>query len=158
MKKKIITVAAILFAALAVNGQNVTKVIQPEGKLTAQYEGDDLNKLVDGNLKTKWGLKRSALWIQYEAPKAVVVNEYMIASANDVPNRDPKEWILKASKDGITWVDLDVQKDQTFSDRFTERTFKVANKTAYKFYRLDILSNAGERMTQLSEWSLLNSK
>lgn len=158
MKKNVLTIAAILFASLAVNAQKVTKIIQPEGTLTAQYPGDDVNKLADGNVNTKWGLKKTALWIQYTAPTAVVVNQYMIASANDVPARDPKEWVLRASTDGNTWVDLDVQKDQTFPTRLTERTFNVANKVAYKFYRLDILSNSGNAMTQLSEWSLLNLK
>jgi hypothetical protein len=156
--KKRITIAALLFASIAVNAQKVSKVIQPEGTLTTQYVDGDGSKLVDGNVNTKWGVRQTALWIQYEAPTAVVVNQYMIASANDVPARDPKGWVLKASQDGNTWVDLDVQKDQTFPDRLTERTFKVDNKLAFKFYRLDILNNAGHPMTQLSEWSLLNAK
>jgi len=158
MKKQFFTVAAIVLASLAVYGQKATKVIQPEGMLTAQYVDGDINKLADGNVNTKWGVRQTSLWLQYEAPAAVVVNQYVIASANDVPARDPKEWVLKASQDGITWVDLDMKKDQTFPERLTERTFKVANKIAYKFYRLDILNNAGHPLTQLSEWSLLNSK
>ncbi len=158
MKTKIITVVAVLLVSIAVNAQKVTKIIQPEGTLTTQYEDGDVQKLTDGNVNTKWGVKKTALWIQYEAPTAVVVNQYMIASANDVPARDPKEWVLKASQDGKKWVDLDLQKDQTFPDRFTERTFKMENKMAYKYYRLEILSNSGNAITQLSEWSLLNSK
>jgi len=158
MKTKIFTVAVVLFASIVVNGQKLTKIIQPEGTLTSQYDDGDVKKLTDGNVNTKWGVRQTALWFQYEAPAAVVVNRYMIASANDVPARDPKEWVLKASQDGNTWVDLDIQKNQTFPDRLTERTFKLENKIAYKYYRLDILSNAGHPMTQLSEWSLLNSK
>ncbi len=163
MKTKIITVAAVLLVSIAVNAQKLTKIIQPEGTLTAQYQGtsskESIKMVIDENVKTKYSLNKTfPLWIQYEAPTAVVVNQYVIASANDVPARDPKEWVLKASQDGIRWVDLDVQKDQIFPDRFTERTFKMANTVAYKFYRLDILSNGGNPMTQLSEWSLLNSK
>jgi hypothetical protein len=52
-----------------------------------------------------------------------------------------------------------VQNDQVFPTRKTERTFNVANKTAYKYYRLDVISNnGGTTGTQLSEWSLMNLK
>jgi hypothetical protein len=164
MKKITFAVATLLFTAMALNAQVVTKVIKPEGTLTAQFPGtnskESVTNLTDGDVSTKYFVSRkTALWVQYEAPSAVVVNQYAIASANDMPDRDPKSWILKASKDGITWVDMDVQKDQAFPTRKTERTFTVANKTAYKFYRLDVLSNnGGISGTQLSEWSLMNSK
>lgn len=164
MKQTIFAVATLLFTGLALNAQVVTKVIKPEGNLTSQYQGNNpkesLSNSTDGDVSTKYYVsKKTAFWLQYEAKAAVVVNQYAIASANDVPDRDPKSWILKASKDGITWVDLDVQNDQVFPTRKTERTFNVANKTAYTFYRLDVISNnGGISGTQFSEWSLMNSK
>lgn len=164
MKKITFAVATLLFTAMALNAQVATKVIKLEGTITAQFTEtnpkESVTNLTDGDVSTKYFVsQKTALWIQYEAPTAMVVNQYTIASGNDRPDRDPKNWILKASKDGITWVDMDVQNDQVFPARKTERTFNVANKTAYKFYRLDVTSNnGGVSGTQFSEWSLMNSK
>lgn len=169
MKQTIFAVTALLFTSLALNAQVVTKVIKLEGKLTSQYQGnrgngtnpeESVSNLTDGNVSTKYFVTyKTALWVQYEAKAAVVVNQYAISSANDVQGRDPKSWVLKSSKDGITWVDLDVRNDQVFPTRKTERTFNVENKTAYTFYRLDVKSNNGDISgTQFSEWSLMDSK
>ena len=160
MKKNFIVIATLLFSAMVVNGQVTTKVMKPEGKITSQYRPynpkQSLIELIDGSVETKYyQAGKNALWVQYESLEPVVVNQYIIGSAGDMPDRDPKNWTLKASTDAVTWVDLDIQKDQIFPTRKTERTFKFTNKIAYKFYRLDISSNnGGTTGTQMSEWSL----
>jgi peptide-N4-(N-acetyl-beta-glucosaminyl)asparagine amidase len=53
---------------------------------------------------------------------------YEIMSANDVPERDPMNWVVEGSNDGgSTWHVLDKQTSQMFEDRFQRRTFKITS-------------------------------
>ncbi|MEI6751873.1 MAG: discoidin domain-containing protein [Paludibacter sp.] len=160
MKTRTIAIAVLLFSGAMIYGQQVTKITKPDGKITSQYQPSNpkqsLTELIDGNLNTKYyQIYKTALWVQYECAEPAVVNQYIIASGGDMPDRDPKDWTLKASVDGVKWDDLDVQKDQLFPTRKTERIFKITNKNAYKFYRLDITANnGGSSGIQMAEWSL----
>ncbi len=65
------------------------------------------------------------------------VAEYSITSANDFPERDPKNWRLQGSNDrGQTWTTVDSRTNKLFVDRFETRTFTVTNQTGYSSYRL----------------------
>ena len=57
------------------------------------------------------------------AKKAVT---YSLTSANDSPERDPKDLTLQGSADGTTWTDLDRQTGLDFADRFETKSFTVA--------------------------------
>jgi signal transduction histidine kinase len=60
-----------------------------------------------------------------------------LVSANDVPERDPRDWRLLGSNDnGTNWTTLDVRQNEQFANRFQKRTFTVANSRAYAMYRL----------------------
>jgi len=84
-----------------------------------------------------------------------IVTEYTITSANDAPERDPKNWNLRGSNDGgSTWTVIDTRTNETFSGRFLKRSFTAANTTAYNIYRLDITSvynPASANSVQLAE-------
>ena len=70
---------------------------------------------------------------------AKIVHQYALTSANDFPQRDPQSWRLLASNDGgTTWVTLDVQKGEIFSERHQRRVFVCTNSTLYNLYRLQI--------------------
>ena len=74
-----------------------------------------------------------------EQPTTRVVRQYALTSANDFPQRDPRDWRLLGSNDGgRTWTALDVQKGELFSERHQRRVFKLANQRAYSVYRLQI--------------------
>lgn len=65
----------------------------------------------DGDSGTKWfaGENAGVGAIQYDlgAGRATVIKHYSITSANDVPERDPKDWQFECSNDAKTWVTLD---------------------------------------------------
>lgn len=116
----------------------------------------------DGDSATKWLTFTDAGWIQYDYPglTAMVIDAYSITSADDFPERDPRDWQLKASNDGLNWTILDSRSGETFSARYQTRSFTFANATAYQMYRLDIGSNldpAAANSTQLAEIELLGS-
>lgn len=114
----------------------------------------------DGNVGTKWynGTSQASGWLQYDfgAGNEQVVKAYQIASANDVPTRDPKDWSLLGSNDGANWTTLDTRAGQTFAFRLQHQTYQTANTTAYRHYRLNITANnGGTSGLQLAELVLL---
>ena len=116
--------------------------------------GETPPRAVDGDPGTKWltFARTGTLTLRMEQPVALV--KYSLTSANDSPGRDPKNWKIQGSTDGQTWVDVDTQTDQTFSQRFQPRTFEVGSETEYGWYRLDVTANSGDAEVQLAEISL----
>ena len=126
------------------------------GAITAQYydspSREEIDKLIDNNPATKYLTFHSKGWTQYEAPDPYVVKSYSITSANDAPERDPKNWTLSGSNDGVTWTVIHEVSGHSFSARFQKMTFSFENSTAYTHYRLDMESSAN--LLQLAEWEL----
>jgi len=55
-----------------------------------------------------------------------VVRQYALTSANDFPQRDPRDWRLLGSNDGgQTWISLDRRKGEIFSERHQRRVFTL---------------------------------
>ena len=114
-------------------------------------------KLVDGNLNTKYLAGYVApFFVDLEFDQPVVAGYYALTSGNDASDRDPKDWQIQGSQDGVTWVTLDSRTGYTFPDRKLTREFFFNNNTAYKFYRFNILKNNGGGLFQMQEWSLFN--
>ena len=101
----------------------------------------------------KWVAPGAVGWIQYDfqGTTAHAVNRYSLVSGNDAPRRDPKAWKLEGSQDGSIWKTLDVRADMAFAGRVSKREFVFANSVAYAAYRLEIMANGGDSLTQLME-------
>ena len=121
-------------------------------------------KAMDWNVNTKWfsGANTSSSgWLQADlgAGNGQIVTRYDLTSANDVPNRDPKDWQLLGSNDGTNWTTLDSRTGETFASRFLTKQYTFTNTTAYRYYKLNILSNlSGSAVDgiQLAEWALIS--
>jgi hypothetical protein len=85
----------------------------------------------------------------FEVP--VAVSAYSLTSANDVPERDPADWVLEGSPDGRSWTTLDSREDEVFHKRYQCREFTLARSEAQLRYRLRITDNHGADETQLLE-------
>ena len=99
----------------------------------------------DQNLATKWCLEnRGAFPLSFQlacAKDAPPLTSYSITSAEDVPERDPKDWKLSASDDLATWTLLEHHRDEPiWSARHQVKTFKIENRRAYRYYRLEFLA------------------
>jgi hypothetical protein len=140
----------------------------PDGDVTAPNpdqtiaSGDNFGHFpemaFDDDLGTKWLHNiPSGAWIGYEIPGGAVVTAYAITSADDVPERDPKDWQLQGSFDGVTWQVLDQVLDHEFEERFERRGFVIDNTSAYNFYRLFVLENYGNSAIQLQELEFLGA-
>ena len=85
----------------------------------------------------------------------MAVKSYSIISGNDVPTRDPKDWVLEGSQDGEYWTELDRQTDQpVFEKRFQSKTFQFENDSAWQFYRFTFGKTHDETHFQFSEIAL----
>ncbi|TNE47495.1 MAG: T9SS type A sorting domain-containing protein [Bacteroidetes bacterium] len=106
----------------------------------------------DNNLSTKWlHAVSSDAFIGYRFATGEVVTYYAITSADDVPQRDPRNWQFQGSMNGTDWVVLDQQTDHLFSSRFERRGFLITNTTPYVYYRLYVQQNYGDIATQIQE-------
>jgi len=128
------------------------------GILTAQYTSskptENYTYLNDLNTSTKYYISQTALWVQYQSPVPAKIASYEIASANDTPLRDPKNWELLGSTNGIDWTIIDTRENQVFSDRFVTKNYEINNTAAYTYFKLNITANSGAPHIQLSEWNL----
>ncbi len=126
--------------------------------------GEEKDKAFDDNTHTKWldfcGSDGTS-WIQYDYGygNSYKIAKYSISSANDQPNRDPKDWFLEGSNDNITWTKIDQRSGIMFSSRYQALEFDISdeNVSEYQWYRLnitDIRDASYANSVQLSEIEL----
>jgi predicted alpha-1,2-mannosidase len=116
--------------------------------------GEAKAQIFDGDKGTKWLTFATTGWVQAKLAAPLTVSAYALTSANDVPERDPKDWQLQGSTDGSTWTTLDSQTGQTFTTRGQTREFTVARPQAFAYYRLNVTANGGAPIVQLAELEL----
>jgi hypothetical protein len=122
--------------------------------------GEGMEKAFDGSVYTKWynpNKPVGAWWIQYELTEPHIVTEYTVAAANDEASRDPNNWTLMGSNDGMYWSELDSRTNENFEVRYLTKTYTISNSTSYLYYRLDIRDSASGTQMQLSEIGLYGS-
>jgi len=72
-------------------------------------------------------------------PRAL--SSYALTSANDAPERDPRDWRLLGSQDGgESWLTLDERQNETFATRYQRRVFALTKPAPCSIYRLEIKS------------------
>jgi predicted alpha-1,2-mannosidase len=112
------------------------------------------NNLNDGNPATKWLSSSATSWAQYTLDAPATVVRYALTSANDAPERNPRDWSLQGSADGTAWTDVDTRAGESFTDPFQTRTFEVAHPASFPIYRLLITGHPSGNLTQLAELDL----
>lgn len=129
-------------------------------KITASDEyaaaGEGRLQAFDNQQNTKWLVFNSTGWLGYTFDKATVIDAYTITSANDVPNRDPKNWQLLGSDDGANWTAVDTRTNENFSARFQTRSYVTNNTRAFRHYRLHVTANKGSQILQIAEVQLVS--
>ena len=126
-------------------------------------EGYD--KLVDGDLNTKWCADNGPWYIEFHTASPIKVDGYMLRTGHDTDEnsgRNPKSWELKGklNEGDATWTPIDSKTDNTemgaYSDK--EYDFTANNPGTYQYFRLDITANQGDGgHMQLSEMKLFTT-
>ncbi|TWP53408.1 glycoside hydrolase family 92 protein [Lentzea tibetensis] len=135
---------------------NVTdKVVAVEANDENDEAGEVKENLVDGNINSKWLTFTSTGWASFKLGEPVKVVKYALGSANDAPERDPKDWTLQGSADGTNWTTVDTRQNEAFDARFQTKIYDVASPASYVYYKLDITANqGGVKLLQLAEVQL----
>ncbi|KAF7137745.1 hypothetical protein RHSIM_Rhsim07G0075700 [Rhododendron simsii] len=130
----------------------------PFGIITSAFDGTRLSKWEEPN-----GAR--GCWIIYKVleNKMHELVAYELMSANDVPERDPKDWVLEGSDDGgSSWRVLDKQNSQMFKNRFERRAYKIASvgflANAFRFRFLAVRDARENNRLQLGSIDLYARK
>lgn len=118
--------------------------------------GEGSLKLIDGNFSSKFLLFNytGEMWAMLDLYEPVSAGAYRITSANDAPERDPKNWQLEGSNDAEAWTILDTRTDQVFEQRFQTKAYAFNNSESYRYYRLVVTANQNSSLLQIGEWEL----
>jgi len=120
---------------------------------------DNAKRAFDSNSATQWFSKGVQGWLQYDLGHTETVQRYSVISSNNAVARDPKDWQLLGSNDGVTWQTLDAQNNQVSANPYALKNFPVARPGSYRYYRLNITANNGDTTsTGLGEFGLFVSK
>ncbi|MFI7546638.1 GH92 family glycosyl hydrolase [Actinoplanes sp. NPDC049599] len=154
-------------AAAGSGGVDGAVVVGMPGSLRGHVTGIAVNaepnsneghaNLNDGDAATKWLVDTPTSWAQYTLDAPAEVVRYALTSANDAPERDPRDWTLQGSADGAGWTTVDTQTGQTFTERFQTKTYTVADPAAFPIYRLSITGHPSGNLTQLAELELADA-
>ncbi|MEU3103646.1 discoidin domain-containing protein [Streptomyces griseoflavus] len=102
--------------------------------------------------RTKWLAGDTTARLDFTLARPAAVASYSLTSANDFPDRDPRDWTLYGSDDGRAWTPLDSRAGETFTGRHETRVFLLRAATpACRHFRLDISRNGGADETQLAQ-------
>ncbi len=147
------TTASLQFAELLFNANPVLT-----SSTTPTNAQERVNQAFDGRTDTKFltTATNPSGWVQAQLPSPQIIRAYAVASANDVPGRDPRNWTMEGSNDGSSWTVLDTQTGVAWQSRYQMKEFNIPNSTAYTYYRLNVSKNWGETQMQLSEFQLFN--
>jgi hypothetical protein len=115
-------------------------------------------KMVDNNFTSKFLQPdfTGDLVCMLVFPEPQKIGAYTLTSGNDAQQRDPNEWELQASNDGVNWTTIDSRRNETFANRLMTRRFNIAYPVAYTHYRLNITSIVGgTNLFQITEWRMI---
>ena len=144
---------------------SVSHLVDPKSiQGTVDYkESESKGMLFDSSPVTKFltATKPSAtkpVTVSFALTEEKVITTYSLTAANDESERDPKNWTLYGSADGVDYQQLDKQTGQSFSERGDVKTYTFSNTVAYRYYKLEITQNGNGAMTQLAELTLGTGK
>ncbi len=111
--------------------------------------------LFDGRSDTKFLTENSTAEVYFKLEKSAVISSFMLCSANDAEQRDPKVIRLLGSNDGLSWSEI-YRGSIEFSARHEEKTVSVSGNTAvYSWYKLAVDEKRGDgNMIQFAELAL----
>jgi predicted alpha-1,2-mannosidase len=105
--------------------------------------GEVKENLVDTEPGTKWLTFAPTGWVEFELDAPAGVTRYALTSANDHAERDPVDWTLRGSADGETWTAVDTRTGESFAERFETKTYDLAEKAEFRYFRLEFTKNNG---------------
>src|SRR5690554_743805 len=97
---------------------NNARLVASRSKNDNPEDGEGSLKLIDNNINTKallFDYTSENAWWRLDYFNPVIISAYTLTSANDAPERDPKDWVIQGSNDGETWATLDSRSGELFT-------------------------------------------
>lgn len=145
----------VMVQPVVINLMNTPGTISESNNNSPGHGGENVDKLIDNDPGTKYLTFQNTAWMMWKMERAFAATKYTLTSGNDDDGRDPKDWTVEGSDDGVTWTVLD---RQTNFPKFPQRKYKISflmpNRTAYTHYRLNVTANHGSGLFQLADWIL----
>ncbi|PQP82453.1 hypothetical protein C0Q44_13500 [Paenibacillus sp. PCH8] len=95
-------------------------------------------------------------YLGYEFKNSLKIGKYVIRNI-DISSSSlqamPKDWTFEGSNEGIAWVTLDRQVNQTWTAAYTDKEYLINNSkvSSYKMYRLNWTATNGWRYAIVTE-------
>jgi hypothetical protein len=101
---------------------------------TAQQviDQDPMTKFLDFNIEDGMGFE-----VDLGMGNAEIATSMAFVTANDAPERDPTNYEIFGSNDGMAYTSIATGMIPCVSDRFLGRIFTIPNSTAYSIYRIN---------------------
>ena len=102
------------------------------------FDGDVYNKWFAGNAPGGTNALQWPVTVSWNYNIPFTLDSYSIYSANDVPERDPRDWGLWGSNDGVNFTQIETRTNVSFPDRRTGVDFSLGKTVSYKYFELRI--------------------
>lgn len=153
----------LLLFSFVVQSQEVVSrynMIDEGGVVTASTMNETLSYLTDKNENTAYSISSGKnSWIQFEFNLPQIVTGYTIVSYDD-NTKDPKNWQILGSNDGVNWTILSSETGVVFDHRYKAMAFSTGLHNTlipYKFYKLLVYRTsilAADGPLNVAEWQL----
>ncbi|MDY4350193.1 discoidin domain-containing protein [Pectobacterium brasiliense] len=140
--------------------------IAPSGQIISQsssYNAAFMGwKAFDNNYTgdiSRWSSLRSApQWLSVAFDVEKTIADYSITH-RDATNLggNPTAWIFQGSADGVTWVDIDSRKDETFSPNM-EKRITLTEPVTYRYYRVYVTAVSNGNFVTIQALKLFEPK
>ncbi|MBA0197383.1 discoidin domain-containing protein [Pectobacterium brasiliense] len=140
--------------------------IAPSGQIISQsssYNAAFMGwKAFDNNYTgdiSRWSSLRSApQWLSVAFDVEKTIADYSITH-RDATNLggNPTAWIFQGSADGVTWVDIDSRKDETFSPNM-EKRITLTKPVTYRYYRVYVTAVSNGNFVTIQALKLFEPK
>ena len=148
-----------LVVTFANHTTNAAPTVGCESGHESYYQHESVAFAADGDTTTKWCVEhqnRPVVW-QLSLPRGDErdIGSYSLTSANDMPGRDPKSWVLEGSQDDTEWIELDRRTDEPqFEQRGMRRTYRISRPGKYLHYRWTVRQVHEGTRFQIAEMQL----
>ena len=161
MRKKLLFITLLGTAFLQAQTAifNPTMAVSPFNVLNSPA-AEGVDKIIDGDVNTKlldFDETDGTGFTVDLGGVSKVATSIEITTANDAEGRDPQDFEILGSNDGVTFTSIATDVIPCISNRFFTRTFSFTNSTAYSFYRINFTDNecnSGEGIIQVAEVQL----
>jgi len=108
----------------------------------------------------KWLANGTSGWLKIDLGNGNAVKQYTIQDFNEgsYSTRMPRDWTMQGSTNNNDFTTIDTQADIAFSLNEKKTFTCTSNKTAYRYYKLNITDNNGGSYVGVGEVELMTEK